>query len=139
MFLDADDTYHKDMIQIMVKEIEKKDRDLVVCGYQKNILETNTKKNYIPPEKETNNQSELKDIIELLQKKSLFNGVSCKIYRVKTIKQNQIRFDEKISIGEDYKFNITYMNYIKCIKVVPRYLYYYYISNKRTKFKIFRR
>lgn len=128
IFIDADDIYDCEMIKTMTNEIEKNENDIVVCGYQKITLKNGKKRNFISQEIQTTNIQEMKNTIELLQAKELFNGSSCKIYNLKIIKENQIKFNEDIDVGEDYRFNIDYVRHTNRMKVLPECLYYYYIS-----------
>lgn len=41
----------------------------------------------------------------------LFNFVTNKCYDLKLIRENNIRFDESINIGEDLKFNLDYLDH----------------------------
>lgn len=51
---------------------------------------------------------------------------SCnKLYSLNIIKNNHISFDEKVSIGEDLGFNLTFLLYAKKIKGLPDILYRY--------------
>ena len=52
-------------------------------------------------------------------------------YKKEIIIENQIRFDENISIGEDARFNIEYLKHVKKIKRVKQLLYHH-INNSES-------
>lgn len=54
-----------------------------------------------------------------------------KIYNCDTLKQNKIRFDPEIEIGEDVKFNVDYFHFCDNIIYVDK-PYYYYCENSES-------
>lgn len=61
----------------------------------------------------------------MLFKKNLSNSPCNRIYVTKIINDNNTRFNENLSLGEDLIFNLEYMRYIDEIKVVNKALYNY--------------
>lgn len=116
MFIDSDDKYKADMIEKMVTEIERRNSDIVVCNF-------NNRSNI----KEFYNQT-LEKGIEKLQINYLFNPLWNKIYILNIIKENNIKFFEKIERGEDYRFNIDYFRYINKITYISESLYIYNVQ-----------
>lgn len=113
MFIDSDDKYKADMIEKMVTAIERRNSDIVVCNFNNRC---NIKEFY--------NQT-LEKGMEILQINYLFNILWNKIYILDIIKQNNIKFFEKIERGEDYRFNVDYFRYINKITYIPESLYIY--------------
>jgi len=131
-FIDSDDWVEKDYLKRMIYEIEN--YDIVICS----ILEYKNDKIY--------KSFKLPNL--LLDRKDLFNNFN--IYRnsylshvifhspvnklyLKSIidnNQNKIKFDESISNGEDYIFNLTYFNACNNIKLISNFLYNYRINEK---------
>lgn len=113
MFIDSDDKYKSDTIEKMVSYIEN--YELVICGYERINLKTN--RSVIKKIKKTEFlQSNFEEMIKITQKNNLFNQIWNKIYKSQIIKENNILFDESISLGEDFKFVLDYVS--KCRKVM---------------------
>lgn len=129
-FIDSDDQYEKEYLQTMIDEIIKTKSDLVVCGY-KAITDKQKDINY--KEKFTTNK--VGEVIEKLQPIVLFNQVWNKIFYTRKIKENQIYFDEKMSIAEDYQFVLDYLECCHQISYLNQALYRYTISNTGLGFK----
>lgn len=132
MFIDSDDEYTPHFIRKMVEILEHSNVDQVCSSYY--TLNNNSKiigkisyKNHI--------FSNSCDCIIQLQKNNLFNQVWNKIYKLKIIKKNKIYFEEKISIAEDEKFNLDYINHCNKIKVIEEPLYKYKITPNGLGFK----
>ncbi len=120
-FCDADDYPDPELAENYIASQERwkeKDISFVVCGmYFDNLFNKNsrTKKlilesayGYIEGECYLLNRSAAATLAWL----KLFNFVTNKCYDLRKIKEHNIRFDEKIHIGEDLKFNLDYLD--KC-------------------------
>lgn len=124
-FLDSDDEYEKDFVKNMVSTIEMCGVDLVVCGY-KEICDSSTMiKNY---------NLDSSDVIEYLNAyccKDSFEHVANypwnKLYITATIKENNVMFDEKITVSEDAIFNMEYLTKVNKVKVISDALVKHYI------------
>lgn len=125
MFIDADDEYTPHFIRKMFEEIEKSEADQVCASYY--TVDNNNKIIGKISYKYYTFFSPCECIIQL-QKNNLFNQVWNKIYKTKIIKENKIYFDEKISIAEDEKFNLEYLNYCNKIRIIDEPLYKYKIT-----------
>ncbi len=100
-FIDADDYIEETMIEKLVTSIQIDKSDISIC-------------NYIP-NKETNlkNTFTVNEAMDLIINKNYFRGyVFNKLY-IKDKIEN-IRFDEKLYIAEDFWFNCQYL--LKCTK-----------------------
>ena len=128
MFIDSDDIYEENMIEQMLKEI--KEKDWAICSYRRILPEKAKKvKKVFKEEIQTFNDEQKNLLIENLQRNNLFNQVWNKIYKLEIIKSNHIWFDEEIDMGEDFKFNLQYIEQVKNIKYTQEILYNYYVSN----------
>lgn len=123
MFMDSDDLYEKDMLLQMITNIEE--NDFVICGIKRNYNDINQNSINIPDEITTTNVEQIKDTIEYLQGKDLFNGPCNKIFKSEIITKNNIKFQENISLGEDYRFVLDYTEQCKKIKTISKALYIY--------------
>lgn len=123
-FIDSDDEYDSKFLEMMVQQIEE--RKLVLCAYDR-INDKNGNIRKIKVNKDINTK-EIKGQIEILQSNLLFNQVWNKMYSKSIIKENNIKFDKNLSIGEDYVFNIEYIKYIENIEYIDKILYKYYTA-----------
>ena len=105
VFIDADDYVEKDYLKSL---IENKS-DLVVEGFKKsengNISEFHI----------FNEKCNKKKVLEYLMNKKVANIFSVpylKLYKTSYIKKYNIRFNEKLSFGEDFDFVLQYLNTI---------------------------
>ena len=143
MFIDSDDEYMSHTL-LKISENLHNDVDLIVFGYERIHVNKNNKvretslHNSIVME----NDNQKKDYLENLQKKLLFNQIWNKVYKKSIILKHNIRFNEDICIGEDYRFNITYLEYAQKSQFLNELLYKYYstsdgLSLKNTKNKMY--
>lgn len=135
MFLDNDDCYSKRMISTMVKAIEKENNDLAVCAYKRVIVDKEKEHDIISKEDSAKGIQEIKRLTEILQTRGLLNQLWNKIFKADIIKNNQIKFIETISVGEDYHFILEYIEKITKIKVIDQILYTYYSTTKGLNFQ----
>jgi len=70
---------------------------------------------------------QLTGILHLIYDQTLLQQLWNKVFLADVIKTNNIRFDESISIGEDFRFILDYIKYANLDKVVfiKRTLYHY--------------
>nr|WP_317331738.1 glycosyltransferase family 2 protein [uncultured Romboutsia sp.] len=131
-FIDSDDEYNNNFIEILVQKIEDTDSEMVACGYHSisgEIKEFGFDKDILFENKELNYY------IEKLQSIECFNQVWNKIYRKEIIIKNKINFEENLDLGEDFIFNISYLNYVNKVAFISDKLYKYKISADGLNFK----
>lgn len=130
IFIDSDDLYEANYIEEMLKQIEKNEQTLVVCGY------TNFNKSERDVLLGNNYKMEgIHEIVELLQPSLLFNQLWNKIFITKIIQENNITFDTNISIAEDCKFVLEYLKYCNKAIYINKPLYKYRITQNGLGFK----
>lgn len=122
MFVDSDDYINEDMIKKMVKGIEE--FDICTCNY--NYVDNN--KEIVRSKLSSFSTDESNRYIEMLQRDFLFNPLWNKIYKTKIIKENNIKFEPNIQVGEDYLFNINYMKHTKNANYIATPMYNYVIQ-----------
>lgn len=66
-------------------------------------------------------------------------GPCCKLYRTDIIKNNSIRFDVLMSLGEDTLFNLQVLKHTDNIYFSKEIFYHYYRGNENSLFSIFRK
>ncbi|EOU1888148.1 glycosyltransferase family 2 protein [Clostridium perfringens] len=123
-FIDSDDYIDERMCEILVKNIEEKKSDLVICGYKdiyfNKINEVNLKESF------TKKIYELENSFCKIYEKFLFNSPCNKLYKKSLIEEY---FDENKSLGEDLLFNINYMKGINKITYINEAFYNYMHNN----------
>jgi len=137
MFVDSDDFIEPNMIEIMVETYKKNKTDIISCGYNRQKYKNNKLKH---TKKIINNDILLttkKDILNFyfpIYDNKGFNSIWGKLYLSNILKKNKIFFNEKISMGEDYLFNLAYFQHINKAYIVGKALYNYRIEyNYATK------
>lgn len=131
MFIDADDCIAKDMCEKLYKAILS-GAETAICGmeidYYSNELVSN--REIIKPDvKDIYSEKEYWDTWYKLFKNKLYLSPCCKLYSSKIVNENEIAFEQNVSIGEDMLFNIQYFKYSHKISFVNESLYYYRVEN----------
>ena len=121
-FLDSDDKYGKDFLENMIKNISINKTQLVTCGYKRVY---DKKQILIKQCKNIENTTNIKEYLETLKENYLFNELWNKMYISKIIKENNIRFNQKYELGEDFLFNLDYIKYIEKASYINNPLYIY--------------
>lgn len=130
-FMDSDDVIDKRMYSDYYKKCSKKECDIIVSGYTSekdnetinvNPMWDNSKFGY-KKVKEYLNEITLKD------KPWALNVVWNKWFKADIIKDNNISFDEKVSLGEDFIFTCEYLKYSYIVYVFEDIYYKYFIRN----------
>ena len=130
IFVDSDDYLSEDIIEIASNRILSSNTDLCVWNFSiiKDDIEYPEKAIYI---KQCTHDEMLCSCISLGECKGKYNlgwgmrPVWGKIFRAETIKNNNLRFSEKMYIGEDAIFMFKYLNCINSIVVLNNYGYFY--------------
>ena len=121
-FLDSDDKYGKDFLENMIKNISINKTQLVTCGYKRVY---DKKQILIKQCKNIEHTTNIKEYLETLKENYLFNELWNKMYISKIIKENNIRFNPKYELGEDFLFNLDYIKYIEKASYINNPLYIY--------------
>lgn len=133
-FIDSDDFIDENMLKIMLEYQEKNNADLVQCNlnsYSENksfLLYKNVKTHLY----NTNDDKLKKAIISInysnINCDGKYGPIRCiggKLYRTSIIKNNNIKFDDKIYILEDGIFNFNFYEKSKKIMILSDALYKY--------------
>ena len=115
-FLDSDDLYKENFVKVMLSDIATNNADISFCSYY-NYRSGRSKK-----AKTSFND---KDIILEYIKGNNSTHISCFVMDREFIVSNNIKFDEKLNLGEDIYFLVETMSNAKKISVVKDYLTYY--------------
>ncbi|MBR3325428.1 MAG: glycosyltransferase family 2 protein [Clostridia bacterium] len=120
-FADADDFLEPSCIQIMLEEAISLKADIIRSNYylkNKNVYNFKEKKIY-----DITNKENRKKIENLYLNTYFFNNVWGQLIKREIIKN--IKFDIKLKMGEDFKFNLEILNNAKKIVVITDCLYNY--------------
>lgn len=121
-FIDSDDRYEKDFLEKMIKEISTKQMQMVTCGYRRVY---DKKQMLIHDCKSIENTTNIQEYLEVLKESYLFNELWNKVYISEIIKKNNIRFNKKYELGEDFLFNLDYIKKIYKASYINEPLYIY--------------
>lgn len=115
-FLDSDDTIEDGLYEYLNYVLNKYEYDLIVFGSNtitnNKIIETKN----VEQEKVFYNQSVLAEYLRQFEEKDksrVLNVIWNKLYSLKVIRDNNITFNTKIDLGEDFIFNCYYFKFIK--------------------------
>lgn len=118
VFVDADDYVANNYLEKLYQNI-KKEKDLVCCAY----LDISKNGKVFINDFSVNNFSK-ENLVECVMKGT--GGVLWgKIFKTNIIKNNEIKFDEKLFMSEDMIFILEYLKYVKKWDVTNEALYCY--------------
>lgn len=123
VFVDSDDWIERETLENLYNVIKHNETDCIVFNLKEQVLKKIENKNQTQTWEEE---------IEKLIITERINSPVNKVYRNSIIKNNNIKFDEEISIGEDLLFNIEYFTSSKKIYILNKELYHYEVSNNKS-------
>jgi glycosyltransferase involved in cell wall biosynthesis len=123
-FIDSDDFIEKSFLSDFFEIIKEQEFDIVIANY---IL------HYIPGGSKVRLDAgnigfknfEINKQIVYAEISGLLSGPFSKIYRSKLLKDSRLFFDESFHFGEDAIFNMSFLQYVKNIKIIDSRKYYY--------------
>ena len=136
IFIDADDTISKKMVELLYNKQKESDYDFVFSNAT--IISKNIKTKSLILDEENFNLKEsfFVSIFSNFVSKKIYNfsyefsrSVWGKLYRRDLIKENNLYFDEKMFLFEDGFFNLCYLNSINKLSYISECVYNYYIDN----------
>ena len=135
MFVDSDDWVEPDYIERFVYEMERDNLAMAISGYV-NHDEVFNNRTDIFGWGNTGSSSAfvLSQKITELYHNRLLQQLWNKIFRTEIVLENEIRFDETISMGEDFRFILNYLaKVVYCsnkVILIDRPLYHYIRNNE---------
>lgn len=126
MFADADDICHADMVERAVECVHREQVDYVIAGYTK--IEKGHREDSIYGQRLISGKQLIREQLPWI----LNNGLNCpygKLYKTRLIRENGIRFDESIPLGEDFNFNLEYLLSVESVAYMNESLYDYMVFN----------
>lgn len=126
-FVDSDDSVEENIYIEMLKSIEK--RCMPIIGYK-----------YVDEEGNFLSEKKAYDEEGIFEKKDFFifcenfimNFLFNKLFYLDIIIDNNIKFDESLSLGEDLIFVLEYTKYIDFIEIMNKPLYKYSVSGENS-------
>lgn len=118
LFVDADDWIETNTCDILNKNIEKNNSDLIIFNA------------YIAKQ----NQCNLGFCCN--QESIMYSSMWSICYKREFLNQNNIRFPQNIKIAEDHVFRLNALSCSKNIKILPDYLYYYLADRENSASKV---
>lgn len=123
-FVDSDDYVESDYIEKLLNNVQ--DKTMTFCGY---YIDSYKKCAVISPLEIKHRENEcvkIKDSFTDVFHHGFLAAIWNKIYEVERLRENDIRFDESLSLGEDLLFNLEYLKTgINNFKYVSIPLYHY--------------
>lgn len=129
MFIDSDDYIEKNMIEDMVGKITENDIDLVISGIKMNYI----KDGQIIKEENYKLKDNIYTITEMLNAILVdidlicICGPCCKLYKRNILKDNNIKFTNEFTMGEDTWYNLDYIDACNGKIVTMSNIYYNYM------------
>lgn len=124
-FMDADDAAEPDFVEKLLSAVQKSDSELAVCAFRQISSEDGQLMEYkgIPE-----GQYSLEEYLRTIRRCPGAHSVGVlwnKIYLAEIVRQHGLRFDRQLSLGEDFVFNMQYLEHCRRIAVIPDELYRY--------------
>ncbi|MBE1444718.1 glycosyltransferase [Paenibacillus sp. OAS669] len=125
-FVDADDYVDKDMYEVLYSTAVQGDYDVVISNFESEIEGhkvittypfphgTVLKKDYIEQE-----------VLTYFLKSDQLNTVCSKLYKHKQIRDYQVKFPDKVALGEDGLFNMQFFRHADRIRYIDYTGYHY--------------
>lgn len=131
-FVDADDTVDENWLSLLNDIIIEYKPDLVINGYKLMFSRNEEYKvrNIIAPAREFVNDKEL--VIHMTEKlinESVFNHVWNKLYRTEVIKKNSLQLNREFFLGEDFSFNLHYVQVAESVYITSASPYNYTVNS----------
>lgn len=142
-FFDSDDFVNSNMVEFLIEFQKKWNADLVVCSFERFQNESQINANYVNKNitfaySKEEFMSNLADIMLNMDKLSVFCPWN-KLYLADIIKENELFFNENMSMGEDFLFNLSYFRSCRRIIMNDRKLYYYSKENANSLEQMYRK
>lgn len=134
-FIDCDDYFDIDYIEILVDLVEKNRCDMGMCSYYVCEESANNKIKKVS-KKQTYRFNETSKMLDSFLIPNRWGGyVWNKLFKKNIIIDYNIRFEKDVHISEDFLFLVNYTNYCKSIIGISEKKYHY-VQNKNIKTKL---
>lgn len=118
-FVDSDDLIKEDYLEKLVNEIEYHSNSFIICGFiNDDMIYNNRIDHYVYDQNQILSELDFDNSLLDLYDKTLIQQLWNKIFIRSIIVDNDIQFDESLSIGEDTRFVLEYLKYLKPNKIL---------------------
>ncbi|MDO5548127.1 MAG: glycosyltransferase [Eubacteriales bacterium] len=122
VFADIDDLWDPEYLEKLLNCYKTSNVDLTICGYRNVDMNGLECFRFQPKEAILDKNRLMKNALKY---RNINIALWNKMFRMDIIKENSIRFNEDLSIGEDMVFLLEYCTYLQKAKVIPDCLYSY--------------
>ena len=123
-FVDSDDYVEPGYIEELLNNVQ--DKTMTFCGYYIDSYKKCVAISPIETKHKENECVKIKDSFTYVFHQGFLAAIWNKIYEVERLRENDIKFDESLSLGEDLLFNLEYLKTgINNFKYVSSPLYHY--------------
>lgn len=125
-FVDSDDYIDSDMYEILYKEMQTEDSDVIISNFEEELNGTKNIKTYnLIKNKKMDKTYIQNNIVSFFIKDDSLNTVCNKLYKKSIIDENNIRFPKGLPLGEDGIFNMIYFSKCNSCKYIDYTGYHY--------------
>lgn len=134
LFADSDDWVAGSYVQKMLSLVEQNENALAVCGYVFIDHPNKSRREYCYDLEASNTLVYTIDNPFELEKRVLIQQLWNKVFRRSVIEKHRVSFDERLSMGEDFKFVLDYMIAARIyeFQILNAPLYYYIRQNSHS-------
>ena len=128
MFVDSDDYIDSALLERAYDTIKETDADLYICGLSVEIfkkMEIVSQKKYVSKGKNGYRTREILENFGEFFPDQYIYGPCHKLYHRKTIEENKVRFDNDLTIWEDFLFNQHILMGCETVYISDEALYHY--------------
>ena len=125
-FVDSDDYIDSDMYDILYREIQKEDSDVIISNFEEELNRTKNIKTYNLIKNKVMDKTYIQNnILSFFIKDDSLNTVCNKLYKKSIIDEYNIRFPKGLPLGEDGIFNMIYFSKCSSCKYIDYTGYHY--------------
>lgn len=121
-FVDADDIYNREFLNILYHEIEKDRSDTVFCAYSRDLDRV---QRFAPTDVTTESLDHM-SLLDFVMIRKASCAFFTFIYKIDILRRHKIYFDANLKYGEDLEFLWKYLSHCKSGVFVPLELHGYY-------------
>lgn len=123
-FVDSDDWVSQNYLEAFVRNLKNEEKVIYLQGIQKFTIHKGLNAMFCY---EDSFYSITEQLDSFVNNEILANGCPvAKLFNTKIIKDNDLRFEETITINEDHLFVLTYYNYVDSVCTISNMSYNYY-------------
>ena len=131
-FLDSDDWIVKDAISEMVAALKMYESDLCICGFNIFFDDKSMKEFYPDIDGLFDKNDFMIWYFWILYEKTILFNIGTKLYKRNIIEKNNLRFCTDMTVYEDIRFCLEYMEKCQKLYVCNKPYYYYFQGNNKS-------